>query len=76
MEEPYGRLVRGKFNEGIKILALTYDTRGRFFTMLPNWKVSAMSELTPRVMRAGSAFVSIQKAIQEMKTDKYVGMYA
>jgi hypothetical protein len=58
------------------IITLTYDTRGKFLTMLPNWNVSAMSDDTPSVIRAGSAFVSIQNAIHEINTDKYVGRYA
>lgn len=38
--------------------------------MLPNWNVNAISELTPNVILAGNALVSIQKAIHDMKTDK------
>jgi hypothetical protein len=33
-------------------------------------------KLTPNVMRAGKAEVCIQKAIQLINTDRYVGIYA
>lgn len=32
------------------------------------WNVRAISELTPSVILAGKAFVSIQKMIQEIRT--------
>ena len=38
--------------------------------MLPNWNVSAINELTPNVILAGRAFVSIQNAIHDINTDR------
>ena len=44
-------------------------TLGSDLTMLPNWNVNAINEETESVILAGSAFVSIQKAIHDMNTD-------
>ena len=40
---------------------------GRTFMMLPNWKVMARREETPRVVRAGIARKSMEKETQEIR---------
>jgi len=40
----------------------------------PYWKVSAIREDTPKVIRPGRHLLSSQKAIQLMNTEAYVGI--
>ncbi len=48
-------------------MAFTYETRGKLRMIFPNWNVSASSELTPNIVRAGIMRGPRQNEIQLKK---------